>query len=124
MTPLSLDRRPFTAGVLISVAGEMDATNADQLEVYVGRMGQPGRPLVLDLAGLTFMDSTGLHVLLRVLSAVREQGGTLHLAAVTDLPARLLQITGVWDALDIHPTADAAVTALLRPPAPGLRRLP
>jgi hypothetical protein len=41
------------------------------------------------------------------------------------LPARLLQITEVWDALPIHPSAQAAITALLDPPAPvpRLRRL-
>ncbi|MFD0473868.1 STAS domain-containing protein [Nonomuraea thailandensis] len=70
------------------------------------------------------MDSTGLHVLLRVHGEVRRQGGTLHLAAVRDLPARLLQITEVWDALDIHPSTQAAITALSQAPAPRLGRLP
>ncbi|MFD0480953.1 STAS domain-containing protein [Nonomuraea thailandensis] len=68
--------------------------------------------LVLDLGALTFMDSTGLHVLLRVHRQVRQDGGSFHLAAVRDLPARLLQITEVWDALDIHPSTDAAIAAL------------
>lgn len=125
MSPLSLDCQPFTLGVVIIVAGELDATNTDDLETYIDRMRQPGRPVVLDLGELTFMDSTGLHVLLRVHGDVRRQGGSLHLAAVQDLPGRLLQITEVWDALDIHPSAQAAITALLRPPAPSphLRRL-
>ncbi|GAA4966967.1 anti-anti-sigma factor [Nonomuraea thailandensis] len=107
--------------MVISVAGELDATNADHLESSIGRMRHPGRPLVLDLGGLTFMDSTGLHVLLRVHREVRQDGGSFHLAAVRDLPARLLQITEVWDALDIHPSTDAAITALSQTPAPAPR---
>ncbi|MFB4285897.1 STAS domain-containing protein [Nonomuraea sp. MTCD27] len=111
---------------MITVVGELDATNADDLETHVGRVRPPSRPVVLDLGGLTFMDSTGLRVLLRVHAEVRKQGSTLHLAAVQDLPARLLQITEVWDALNIHPTAEAAVATLLTPPAPKPRmwRLP
>ncbi|WP_052423806.1 STAS domain-containing protein [Nonomuraea candida] len=125
MTALDLDSRLLTACTVIAVTGELDATNAGHLESYIGRMRHPGRPLVLDLGGLTFMDSTGLHVLLRVHAEVREQGTALHLAAVQDLPARLLQITEVWDALDIHPSTEAAITALIDPSAPArrLRRL-
>ncbi|MCP2365825.1 hypothetical protein HD597_012929 [Nonomuraea thailandensis] len=52
---------------------------------------------------------------------VRQDGGSFHLAAVRDLPARLLQITEVWDALDIHPSTDAAITALSETPAPAPR---
>ncbi|NJP95405.1 STAS domain-containing protein [Nonomuraea sp. FMUSA5-5] len=112
--------------MVITVGGELDATNADDLETYVGRMRQPRRPVVLNLGDLTFMDSTGLHVLLRVHAEVRKQGSTLHLTAVQDLPARLLQITEVWDALNIHPTAEVAIATLLDPPAPTPRmwRLP
>ncbi|SPL87860.1 Anti-sigma F factor antagonist (spoIIAA-2); Anti-sigma B factor antagonist RsbV [[Actinomadura] parvosata subsp. kistnae] len=123
MTSLRLDCRRLADGVVIGVAGELDASSADDLETYVGRVWQPGRPLILDLGGLTFMDSTGLHVLLRVHGEVRRQGGRLHLAAVQDLPARLLQITEVWDALSIHPSAEAAIANLSEPPPPRLRRL-
>ncbi|MEV0381496.1 STAS domain-containing protein [Nonomuraea sp. NPDC050643] len=116
MSPLSLNCRPLPAGVLITVAGELDATNADHLESSVGRSRLPGGPLVLDLGGLTFMDSSGLHALLRVHADVRREGGALHLAAVQDLPARILQITGVWDAMNIHAGVEEATTAILDHP--------
>ncbi|MEV4175693.1 STAS domain-containing protein [Nonomuraea sp. NPDC049709] len=125
MTSLNLGCRPLAGGVVISVAGELDATNADPLETYIDRMRHPGQPVVLDLGGFTFMDSTGLQVLLRVHSKVRNQGSALHLAAVRDLPARVLQITELWDAFNIHPSADSTIRALLSSPvpAPRLRRL-
>ncbi|MET8869709.1 STAS domain-containing protein [Nonomuraea sp. NPDC004580] len=121
MSPLTVHRRPSTFGVLIAVAGELDATNANHLESFVGRERMPGRPLILDLDGMTFMDSTGLHVLLRVHADVRQEGGTLHLAAVQNLPARILQITRVWDILnihaDVHEAAMALATGQLRRPS-------
>ncbi|MFB4263335.1 STAS domain-containing protein [Nonomuraea sp. GTA35] len=112
MSPLSLSCRHLPGGVLIAVAGELDSTNADQLESYAERHRRPGPGMVLDLTGLTFMDSRGLHVLLRLNAAVREQGGLLRLAAVHDVPARVLQITGVWLALHIHPDAQHAADAM------------
>ncbi|GAA2211431.1 STAS domain-containing protein [Nonomuraea monospora] len=112
MSSLKLSCRELPGGVLIAVAGELDSTNADDLESYAERRRVPGPGMVLDLTGLTFMDSRGLHVLLRLNAAVREQGGLLRLAGVQDVPARVLQITGVWLALHIHPDARHAATAM------------
>jgi anti-anti-sigma factor len=113
MSPLSVDERRLATGVLVTVTGEADSTNADWLESSIERAQRQGESLVLDLSGLTFMDSSGLAVLLRLNAAARAQGGGLHLAAVQDLPARVLQISGVWDALNIHPSVDEAVAVVL-----------
>ncbi|UBU17811.1 STAS domain-containing protein [Nonomuraea gerenzanensis] len=112
MPALSLSSRELPGGVLITVTGELDSTNADQLESYADRHRGPGPGLILDLNELTFMDSRGLHVLLRLNAAVRRQGGLLRLAGVQDVPARVLQITGVWLALHIHPDAQHAAAAM------------
>jgi anti-anti-sigma factor len=111
MTPLSLTHQNVAGGVLVTVTGEVDATNADRLEAYLSEVRAPGQNVILDLSGLTFMDSRGLHVLLRLHGAVRTQQARLSLAAVHDWPARLLQITGIWDALDIHPGVEEAIQA-------------
>ncbi|GAA3211551.1 STAS domain-containing protein [Nonomuraea helvata] len=111
MTPLTLECRQLIAGVLITVAGEIDCSNADRLESYTTRMRQSGQPLVLDLSGLSFMDSSGLHTLLRLNAAEHPQG--VYLAAVHPMPARVLQITKVWDVMNVHPTVEEAVTAAL-----------
>ncbi|MEU5866462.1 MULTISPECIES: STAS domain-containing protein [unclassified Nonomuraea] len=111
MSVLDMTCRPVPAGVLLTVSGELDATNADRLESAIRDARRPGRSLVLDLGELTFMDSSGLHVLLRAHDDVRGAGGCLRLAAVRDIPARILQITGVWDVLHIHACVDEAVAA-------------
>ncbi|GAA3597841.1 STAS domain-containing protein [Nonomuraea rosea] len=111
MSPLKLCCRPMSVGVLIAVTGELDATNTGQFESYLDSARLPGEPVLLDLGGLTFMDSSGLHVLLRLNAAAGEEGGAVHLAAIRDVPARMLEITGVWDALNIHPGVDEAAAA-------------
>ncbi|PRX52930.1 anti-sigma B factor antagonist [Nonomuraea fuscirosea] len=119
-TALSVTCHPSPVGVLVTVAGEIDATNADRLESAIAGALRPGRPLILDLHGVTFMDSSGLHVLLRVRAEVLAGAGSLHLVSVQERPARLLRITGVWDTLDIHDSVAEAVAALVPPLAADL----
>ncbi|MEV0996888.1 STAS domain-containing protein [Nonomuraea sp. NPDC050202] len=109
-----MDSQQLITGMLISVVGEIDHTNMEEFESYISRELRPGEPLVLDLGGLTFMDSSGLNVLLLLSAATRNQGTCLHLAAVQDVPARVLQITGVWDAMNIHLSVEGAIATVLR----------
>jgi anti-anti-sigma factor len=113
MSPLSLDSQRLIVGVLIIVAGEVDHTNADQLESYTSEQMLPGEVVVLDMGGLTFMDSMGLHALLRLNAGLREKGASLYLADVGDVTARVLQITGVWWALNIHSSVENAIASAL-----------
>jgi anti-anti-sigma factor len=113
MSPLSLDSQRLIVGVMITVTGELDITNAAQLETYVRRQMLPREAVVLDLAGLTFMDSSGLDVLLRLHAALRHHGSDLHVTAVHGMPARILQITGIDEALNLHSSVEQAIVSLL-----------
>ncbi|MFI6924779.1 STAS domain-containing protein [Nonomuraea spiralis] len=121
MTPLTLSCHDLPGGVLVTVAGELDSSNSPRLESYAERQRRPGAGMVLDLAGLTFMDSRGLHVLLRLNAAVLDQGGVLRLAAVQELPARVLRVTGVWSSLIVHADVGEAVAAMGAQRPDGLR---
>ncbi|MFF4198909.1 STAS domain-containing protein [Nonomuraea sp. NPDC001831] len=112
MTPLSLSCRDLPGGVLVTVIGELDASNSTRLESFTERHLRPGAGVVLDLGGLSFMDSRGLHVLLRLNAAVLDRGGVLRLAGVQELPARVLQVTGVWSSLAVHADVGDAVAAM------------
>ncbi|MFE0152202.1 STAS domain-containing protein [Nonomuraea sp. NPDC059007] len=112
MTPLSLMTVSMLRGTLITVTGELDAGNVAQLADYVAeRHTEPGLPLVLDLSGLTFMDSTGLSLLLHLRAGSGEHGGSLHLATVQPRPARILEVTGAYRQFNIHPTLETALQA-------------
>ncbi|GAB2961139.1 STAS domain-containing protein [Nonomuraea fastidiosa] len=111
-SPLSYTRRDLPGGLLIAVRGELDSTNERGLESYVHEHLRPGDDLILDVGGVTFIDSHGLYLLLRLDAAVRDQGGALRLAAVQAAPARVLRISGVGQALDIRPDVQAAVQGM------------
>jgi anti-anti-sigma factor len=52
--------------VLLRLTGEVDLSNTDEVERQVLAEAGSGMPLVLDLSGLTYLDSAGLHLLYRL----------------------------------------------------------
>lgn len=83
--------------VTITLSGEIDHHSArtimTEMEDVVGTLVP--RELTLNLSGVTFMDSSGIAVLLRAHRHMRQLGGVLR---VTDIPAqsrRVLDAAGV-----------------------------
>jgi anti-sigma B factor antagonist len=90
------------ASVLV-VVGELDMLTAPQLSQALDvALGAAPPVLVVDLSGITFMDSAGLAVLL---SAHREAGDGTSLRVVANQRATLrpMQLTGVDEYLALYP---------------------
>jgi anti-sigma B factor antagonist len=67
---------------IISARGEVDIATSGELEDQVmGALGGTGSRLVVDLAEVTFIDSSGLNALVRGRRAAAEQGARLILRA-------------------------------------------
>lgn len=104
---------PESAGAaytLVALAGEVDATNSEELHNLLESVVLE-RPLLLlvDLSGLSFMDSTGLRMLLRASRALDQQGGVLGLVSPQAAVARVLQLTRADQLIPVYDTvADAA----------------
>jgi anti-sigma B factor antagonist len=103
-----------TAGkcVILTLAGELDVTNAAEAEEAV-RVAWQDSPscLVFDLTRLTFMDSTGVRVLVRARRRAIQDGGTVVLAGLTPSVSRIMEVTGLNRAFPIHATLDEASPA-------------
>lgn len=69
--------------------------------------------LVLDLDGITFIDSAGLHALFSLARLASAQGGSLALAvAESSPPARVISLVHLSELIPVRPTVEAAVSAL------------
>ncbi len=76
------------------LAGELDMSNASQLaEVLREECSKPG-DVALDLSALTFMDSSGLHVVLDA-SRQLESNGHLILRNPTKAVGRIFEVSGI-----------------------------
>ncbi|MEU7062857.1 STAS domain-containing protein [Streptomyces sp. NPDC053429] len=97
---------------LARVAGELDVATAPQLRAQALALIEQGhRHLILDLAAVTFCDSSGFNALVGILRCAKTADGTLVLAAVPDRLERLLDLTGLSALLPAHPTAAHALVA-------------
>jgi anti-sigma B factor antagonist len=98
------------AGVtVLAVAGEVDVHTGPVLRARLAGLLDSGRRrVVVDLAGVDFLDSTGLAALVTGLNRAREIGGSLTLACPQERLVRLLRITGLDEVFVVYPTvADA-----------------
>ncbi|MFI5906123.1 STAS domain-containing protein [Dactylosporangium sp. NPDC051541] len=89
--------------VTVTASGELDMTSAPQLiNVLRDAIHAHGPSRVdLDLTGVTFMDSTGLQVLV---AANTDVGGGLRITGTSPAVHRLLQLTGVLQEFGLSPT--------------------
>ncbi len=99
----SLTIRPATAGgeATVSVAGDLDLTSAEELDRVV--RDQLGRtPLLLDLSGVTFIDSSGLRALDGLARHSRDTGAGLRIDPnLPDSVVQILELTGMLGILPI-----------------------
>ncbi|MDP9341933.1 MAG: STAS domain-containing protein [Actinomycetota bacterium] len=76
------------------LVGELDASNVGSLTAALEPDVQAGGSLTLDLAGLAFMDSTGIQVLVRTAKGLGERG-RLILVSPGSLVKRILELIPV-----------------------------
>jgi anti-anti-sigma factor len=101
---------------VITASGELDLASASALrELVLGRIEAGERCVIFDLSGLTFCDSAGLTVFVQAKNRSDELGGEIRLAAPTGIVQRVLEISGLADALPVYPTlADAQAATAAR----------
>jgi anti-anti-sigma factor len=95
--------------VVLMVAGEVDLASADGLRVDFDRWLTDADTVVVDCAGITFIDSTGLRTLLEASTKAEESGTRFRLAAVPAPVARVFELAGVTDVFTIHTDQAAAL---------------
>ncbi len=81
----------------VRLTGEIDHHAARQLMQELDREIEQTFPrqLTVDMSGVTFMDSSGISLILRTWRRMREAGGTMDVTNVPQQPARVLKAAGV-----------------------------
>ena len=108
---LQLETRQEGEVEVVAAAGEVDVFTAPGLDAAISAGLAAGHPrLVVDLTGVTFLDSTGLGVLVKGLKGAREAGGSMHLVVTSDRIRKIFEITGLDSAMPLFDTVADAVT--------------
>lgn len=108
LTEESLDARTH----VIALSGELDVATVSQLDDALREAIAGGHTaLVVDLVELTFLDSTGLMVLLNGFRRIRRKDGRLVLACTNPTVLRLFDVTGTSSTFTILDTREQAIEA-------------
>ncbi|MBA2609592.1 MAG: STAS domain-containing protein [Actinobacteria bacterium] len=94
--PLSVTTSNADGQTVIAAVGEVDAASADVLRSAIFEVvdGSGESNVAIDMSEVSFIDSSGLRVLIAGYKAVEAAGGALTVQAPSDAVVRLLEITG------------------------------
>lgn len=87
--------------VTVRATGEIDVATAPQVETELLGLIDSGSAVVLDLHGVTFIDSSGLRALVTARQRADDQGVSFALIGRSQAVERLLQVTGLDSVFEI-----------------------
>jgi anti-sigma B factor antagonist len=103
---------------LLEVDGELDLSTATQLEAPLeDAVSSPAAAVLIDLTDCTFIDSTGIALVVRAWQRVDASAGNggeggLVLCCQNEQVRRVLEVTGLEHSLRVFATRDEAIAAL------------
>jgi serine/threonine-protein kinase RsbW len=100
---------------VFELSGRLDAVNTQQaIQQVNAALAAGARYILLDLASVTFMSSSGLRALLLVRKELLSHGGQLRLAALQPHVHEVFTLTGFTRVFEIHQTREDALKAFGR----------
>jgi len=109
---MSLQIETATTGetLIVRLSGELDHHTAEQVRTQVeAELDRGYVHLVVNMESLSFMDSSGLGVMLGRYKRVTAAGGRMSLCAVNEQLMKLFELSGMMKILRIYPTEGQAL---------------
>ena len=102
----------FSGGLVLTLAGELDAYDAPRLRTAFtdAAAAAGGAVVVLDLTAVTFLDSTALGTIVGLLRRMRESGGSLRVVLPETEARRIFELTGLERSLDVRASRETALS--------------
>ena len=98
---MTIEKKLNAAELTIVLTGRLDTNTAPQLEAELKKSLTGIEHLVLDFAGLSYLSSAGLRVLLAAQKTMNKQGDMV-VRSVNDTIAEIFDVTGFIDILTIE----------------------
>jgi anti-sigma B factor antagonist len=117
----NMNQKPFEAteevvrdAWVITIVGELDiATSPKVRELLSEAARDEDRPLVIDLSGCEFVDSTGLATLLHGAKPAQNGESNVALVCTGGEVRKLLELTAIDRTIPVYETLDSAIDAVL-----------
>ena len=98
---------------VVTVAGEVDITNAEGLrDALLSALNAGAAGLVADMTPMTFLDSAGVTALVRAARRATATDATLRLAVTAPPVLRVLSLVGIDRLIQVYPSLADAMASL------------
>ncbi len=98
---------------VLAVTGKLDSTTSPEFESrIIPLIDAGGRKLLVDCAGLDYISSAGLRVLLLAAKKLKAADGAIALAGLKEPVREVFEIAGFTSLFPIYPSAEDALRAL------------
>jgi anti-sigma B factor antagonist len=108
MFSVDLSTREGDGHVVVALRGELDIADAVSVAAALAAVAARDLEIIVDLAGLEFIDSSGVAALARGRKLARHAGGDLLLAAPQQQVLRVLTLTRLIEVFPFHASVDEA----------------
>src|SRR5580692_11541954 len=108
MISVDLSTRECDGHVVVALRGELDVADAVSVAAALAAVAAREPEIIVDLAGLEFIDSSGVAALARGRKLARDAGGDLRLAAAQQQVLRVLTLTRLIEVFPVHASVDEA----------------
>jgi anti-sigma B factor antagonist len=109
MFSTELSTRSGDGHTVVALRGELDLADAAAVAAALTGIAARAPGIIVDLAGLEFIDSCGVAALARGRRQARQDGGDLMLAAPQQKVRRVLAITRLAQPFSVYATVEEAV---------------
>ena len=114
MFSVELNTREWDGHVVVALDGELDLVDAADVAAALVTVAASEPEIIMDLAALEFIDSSGVAALVRGREHARHAGGDLLLAAPQQPVLRVLAMTRLTDNFSVHASVAAAAASARR----------
>ncbi len=115
MSGVDLSTRDGDGHVVVVLRGELDMAAASGVAAALAAAAAREPRVIVDLAGLRFIDAGGVAALVRGRRQVQHAGGDLLLAAPRHQVLRVLTVTRLTGVFPVHASVEEAARSSLRP---------
>ena len=81
--------------VTLEVTGRLDTTTAPNLEAVINELSEDTKELVFDMAGLEYISSAGIRVMLASYKKMNLNQGIMRIEKANDMVREIFEMTGL-----------------------------
>lgn len=110
---MEITEKPGERGLLLLLAGKLDTNSSPPTQQRILEVIERGeKKLLLDLAGVDYVNSAGLRVFMMAAKKIKSVGGKLAICGMTPNVRELFEIAGFLPLIPTYPSREEGFAAL------------